>query len=493
MKEKFLKSEAILQSILEDKENVKRSDLTIVKEVLDLFELCIRQEVFVSVAAQSKDKNRVLSDIEGLIGTYEREIDMIKHKPISYQVNEGNRVVEMLQKYIGELSTVRDNINNGDYFDMVEPFNIEIVRANIVERIIDTLVRSGIANYFIEFDVLEKDGYRIDYDKIDRLFELISSEELLSSLGDIMPALKKQVNASFKLAGEEARLHKATALKKHQDDVIYYLARTNLEVKQDKHVQELVEDLGNARRELNQLLQETRLFQTVCKKEIDEQRRKVDSIRFRKIVARNILSSIQTTLNKMEMDFRSLNIDGLVQKLVDDRKVSFTISVPEFIREYSKTSFSWVEEIEYAGVIRRDVDRVYKNATTGFETAETKYKEARKDAEAAYDTLSKDAKEFIQGDIDGLVSTYDFMKSVVDGHYDVLIALFSLKLLNDASMLIYDDLVEVFGDPEDIKGLKEYYEAVMGHYAYGKNQEICDIQDSYMLECQSYPTYSKHL
>lgn len=493
MKEKFLKSEAILQSILEDKENVKRSDLTIVKEVLDLFELCIGQEVFISVATQSKDKNKVLSDIESLIGAYEREIDMIKHKPISYQVNEGNRVVEMLQKYIDELSKVRDSINNGDYFEMVEPFNIEGVRANIVERIIDTLIRSGISTYFIEVDILEKDNYRINYERIDKLFELIGSEELISSLGDIIPALKKQVSASFKLAGEEEKLHKATALKEHQDDVIYYLARTNLEVKQDKYVQELVEDLGNARRELNQLLQETKLFQTVCKREIDEQRGKVNSIRFRKIVARNILSSIQTTLNKMEMDFRSLNIDGLVQKIIDERKVSFAVSIPDFIREYSKTSFSWVGEIEYAGVVRRDVDKIYKGASISYENAEEEYNTARSDAEAAYDTLSKDAKDFVQGDIEGLISIYDFMKGVVDGHYDVLIALFSLKLLNDASLLTFDELVEVFGEEEEIKGLKEYYEVVIGRYAYGKNQEICDIQDSYMLECQSYPTYSKHL
>ena len=54
-------------------------------------------------------------------------------------------------------------------------------------------------------------------------------------------------------------------------------------------------------------------------------------------------------------------------------------------------------------------------------------------------------------------------------------------------------MIEVFLSDEEIEERILDYRVILSNYAYGKNQEVCDIQDRYMLDSQEFKAYSKVL
>ena len=199
-------------------------------------------------------------------------------------------------------------------------------------------------------------------------------------------------------------------------------------------------------------------------------------------------------MDSYELEFHNLNIFGLVQKLLHGAKVSNGVEVPSFLRRnYQTPGISLVSERRSASYIDFKVEEILKGRTKRYNDAEATYNDINKEYLSAFDTLSSDAKDIVSYDLTEIVQLHEFVSNIKEDNCSALISLFVLKLLNDASTLTYNEMIEVFLSDEEIEERILDYRVILSNYTYGKNQEVCDIQDRYMLESQEFKAYSKVL
>ena len=288
MKDKLIKTKEVLEGILGDLNKVKKSDLTNITEAITILETAIEKETIIKTAESLEDLKKVIDSIDILIQEYKNDILAIRRKSISYQENEGSKVIEMLNKYIDELTKVRNSIIDGDYLNFFRGASVEDSRDMLFGRLINILNRNALGDVFVTYDASNDYGVVVDYEKIDRLFQLLDREDVISEIAELIPIAKSKLKAESDLVLAETRLHEVMALKEVEDKVRDYVARYTLATKQDTHISELISDLGTARRELRELRSETSLFQVVCKDEINAKAQEVKEIRFAKEVAKDI-------------------------------------------------------------------------------------------------------------------------------------------------------------------------------------------------------------
>ena len=494
MKDKLIKTKEVLESILGDLNKVKKNDLTNITEAITILETAIEKETFIKTAESLEDLKKVIDSIDILIQEYKNDILAIRRKSISYQENEGSKVIEMLNKYIAELTKVRNSIIDGDYLNFFRGASVEDSRDMLFGRLINILNRNALGDVFVTYDASNDYGVVVDYEKIDRLFQLLDREDVISEIAELIPIAKSKLKAESDLVLAETRLHEVMALKEVEDKVRDYVARYTLATKQDTHISELISDLGTARRELRELRSETKLFQAVCKDEINAKAQEVKEIRFAKEVAKDIKAELERKMDSYELEFHNLNIFGLVQKILHGAKVSNGVEVPSFLRRnYQTPGFGLVSERRSASYIDFKVEEILKGRTKRYNDAETTYNDINKEYLSAFDTLSSDAKDIVSYDLTEIVQLHEFVSNIKEDNCSALISLFVLKLLNDASTLSYNEMIEVFLSDEEIEERILDYRVILSNYAYGKNQEVCNIQDRYMLDSQEFKAYSKVL
>ena len=276
--------------------------------------------------------------------------------------------------------------------------------------------------------------------------------------------------------------------------IIDYLAKMVVLSKQNSKISTLKSDIKDSKKNLNDLLSETELFQLCCKKLIDQDRQELDELEFAKQIAIDIKKELEEQLAKFDLEFNRLGLTRFINKLVNTIKFDNGVTIPAFLRQDKRCSdFSLVSEKAKLMYINREIDENYEAANKAYSDANEKYNLVFKDYESAYDTLSQEARDFIKDDLDLLINLFDFIKSIKSNNYSALISLLVLKLFNDVNEVSYDDMCTIFFSEDCLRRTRDYYSEIVDTYVYSKTNELGDIQDKYMLDSQGFAVYSKCL
>ena len=192
MKDKLIKTKEVFEGILGDLNKVKKSDLTNITEAITILETAIEKETFIKTAESLEDLKKVIDSIDILIQEYKNDILAIRRKSISNQENEGSKVIEMLNKYIDELTKVRNSIIDGDYLNFFRGASVEDSRDMLLGRLINILNRNALGDVFVTYDASNDYGVVVDYEKIDRLFQLLDREDVISEIAELIPIAKSK-------------------------------------------------------------------------------------------------------------------------------------------------------------------------------------------------------------------------------------------------------------------------------------------------------------
>lgn len=485
MENSFREFIELAKYLLHEAEDVNRDDLLIIKRAISSFKSIIKVKVFDNILANSDALDRVIQEIDELISKYREEANTIESDLKKKVVSGGSKSLNIINRYIESLETLKKNIINNDYYALVEDF---IVDKKSGQQLIDDCAIS-LSNGYGKFISLfgrpivtyARDGvnrFDFNYEIIDKLIEISQNESLKHELihyvekTDSIDLISRCERSKDEVEGWNIAASNINLIK-------YYLRQVILLDKKQDLYTIYKDDLEAIEIELESIRGKGfRLFKS---EEVIDRENKIAELKMKMKISDDIIAVLKERIEKYQVEIDKLNISDIISALIatySKRKIvnNSQIKIPYMIRKNKNV----VDDISQAQVeeelahLEEFINDKIKVATLRSEDLSALMDEKKQTKEAELETLSEEAKLLVQEYPDDVRNMVTLFKSPDNQKRTPIICAYILKVLNDSSLLSYQDMNEVMGNPVIVDELIGSFQSVIDKYVV-EQRDIMEV------------------
>lgn len=488
--------------LLHEAEDVNRDDLLIIKRAISSFKAIVKVKLFDTILASNDNLESIITEIDSLIIDYKEAARVTEDSLKTRLVNGGSKSLNILNRYIESLETLKQNILNNDYHSLVEEFIIDIKDGKSLIDDCAISLSNGYGKFVSIFGspiiTYARDGknrYNVNFEIIEKLFEIINNEVVKNDLIRYVSEIKDIETLRRRCERYQDEADGWNIVKDNFDKVKYYVTQVILLDKQKNLLDIYTEDIEAIETEIKNIKKKG--FASVIFKveELMDKKQELEDLRVKSKIATDIIEAIKIKIKNHEEEIKALNIEDIITMIVSMYSKRKVIQMPYFLRtnkqvEDDITLTQVDEELLHLDDFINDK---IENANKRKEETDKIYSEKRTKEIEVVSTLSFEAKELIEAYPDDIGKIVGLLTAPSINKRTPIICVYILKVLNDTNVLSFEDMNAIMDNSIIVDELIDKYNEVINKYI-NEQRDLMNVTNSeYEAELEEQRLLSQKL